>query len=155
MAIAGMILNGAYVPNNSISRADMEITPQVAVAICIAVIGGFWALAKLLMMQTFKQLDERFATQDTARTKAQEHWDMRFAQQDSARSKVQEHWDQRFAQIESLARSTDKDLLMMRGDLPNLYLRREDYIRGQSTIEAKLDAIATELKMVQIKGSKV
>ena len=39
--------------------------------------------------------------------------------------------------------------------LPNLYLRREDYIRGQSTIEAKLDAIATELKMVQIKGSKV
>lgn len=115
----------------------MEITAQVALGLCIAVITAFWALAKLLMIQTFKQLDTRFASQDAARTKAQEHWEFRFAQ------------------IEALARSTEKDLLMMRGDLPNLYVRREDYIRGQSVIEAKLDAISTELKLVQIKGGKV
>lgn len=112
----------------------MEMTAQLALGIFVAVIGGFWALAKLLMMQTLKQLDARFELQDSARSKAQEHWELRFAQ------------------IESLARGTDKDLLMMRGDLPNLYVRREDYIRGQSVIEAKLDAISTELKMVQIKG---
>ena len=112
------------------------MTPQVIVMVILAVFGGFWALVKMLMSQTIKQLDDRFKTQDVARTKAQEHW------------------EQRFTQIEALARSNEKDLLVMRGDLPNLYLRREDYIRGQSTIEAKLDAIATELKMVQIKGGK-
>lgn len=112
------------------------MTPQVIVMVILAVFSSFWALSKLLMSQTLKQLDDRFKSQDSARTKAQEHWELRFTQ------------------IETLARSNEKDLLVMRGDLPNLYLRREDYIRGQSTIEAKLDAIATELKMVQIKGGK-
>jgi hypothetical protein len=42
----------------------------------------------------------------------------------------------------------------MRGDLPERYVRREDHIRSQSVIEAKLDAISTELKMVQIKGGR-
>lgn len=114
----------------------MEITPQVAVAICIAVIGGFWALAKLLMMQTLKQLDARFSAQEEIRTKSQEHW------------------ESRFMQIESLARATEKDLLLMRGDLPNLYVRREDYIRGQTVIESKLDAVYSKLELVQIQGAK-
>ncbi|MBS0212323.1 MAG: hypothetical protein JSR26_03965 [Proteobacteria bacterium] len=35
-------------------------------------------------------------------------------------------------------------------DLPVSYVRREDYVRGQTVIEAKLDAIATELKAVQM-----
>lgn len=137
------------------------MTPQVIAMIILAVFGGFWTLSKMLMSQTLKQLDERFKSQETARTKAQENWELRFTQlddslksQDTARTKAQDHWEIRFGQLESLARSSERDLLVMRGDLPNLYLRREDYIRGQSTIEAKLDAIATELKMVQIKGSK-
>lgn len=38
--------------------------------------------------------------------------------------------------------------------LPLEYVRRDDYIRGQTIIEAKLDAIASELKLVQIRGGK-
>src|SRR3990172_4027453 len=106
------------------------------IGLCFVFIGAMWALAKLLMAQTFKQLDARFESQDLARTKAQEHWEARFGQ------------------IEALARSNERDLLTMRGDLPNIYVRREDHIRGQSVIEAKLDAISSELKMVQIKGGK-
>lgn len=112
------------------------MTPQVITTIVLAIFAAFWGLAKLLTSQTLKQLDERFTTQDTAR------------------KAVQTHWESEFTKLEVLARSNEKDLLLMRGDLPNLYLRREDYIRGQSTIEAKLDAIASELKMVQIKGGK-
>jgi hypothetical protein len=120
----------------AIAVMTMNITPQVAVAICIAVIGGYWALAKLLMMQTLKQLDARFVAQEEIRTKSQEHW------------------ESRFMQIESLARATEKDLLLMRGDLPNLYVRREDYIRGQTVIESKLDAVYSKLELVQIQGAK-
>lgn len=51
-------------------------------------------------------------------------------------------------------REVEKGLLQLRVELPERYLRREDYIRGQTTIEAKLDAIANELKLVQIQGAK-
>lgn len=35
----------------------------------------------------------------------------------------------------------EKDFLRFQADLPLNYVRREDYVRGQSVIEAKLDAL--------------
>ncbi|MEI7456592.1 MAG: hypothetical protein WCK93_07670 [Nitrosomonadales bacterium] len=112
------------------------MTLQIAVTLAIAIICGYWALAKVLLVQTFKQLDSRFASQEELRTKSQEHWELRFIQ------------------LEALTRATEKDLLLMRGDLPNLYVRREDYIRGQTVIESKLDAVYSKLELVQIQGAK-
>lgn len=51
-------------------------------------------------------------------------------------------------------RDLERSFLNLRAELPEKYVRREDYIRGQTVIEAKLDAIATELKLVQIQGAK-
>lgn len=48
----------------------------------------------------------------------------------------------------------ERDFLKHLADLPIHYVRREDYVRGQTVIEAKLDAIANELKLVQIAGGK-
>lgn len=112
------------------------MTLSIATTLAIAIICGYWALAKVLLAQTFRQLDARFASQEELRTKSQEHLELRFVQ------------------IESLARATEKDLLLMRGDLPNLYVRREDYIRGQTVIESKLDAVYSKLELVQIQGAK-
>lgn len=112
------------------------MTPEIALTLFGLVAGGYWTLAKLLMGQTIRQLDARFEAQDEARTKTQEHWELRFAQ------------------IEILARNGEKDLLLFRGDLPNIYVRRDDYIRGQSLIESKLDGIASKFDLAQIKGGK-
>ncbi|WP_374351679.1 hypothetical protein [Chitinimonas sp.] len=46
----------------------------------------------------------------------------------------------------------ERDFMNFKADLPIAYVRREDYIRGQSVIEAKLDALYSEVKLVQIKG---
>lgn len=35
--------------------------------------------------------------------------------------------------------------------MPFRYIARDDYIRGQTVIEAKLDAVAEKLEKVQIK----
>ncbi len=51
-------------------------------------------------------------------------------------------------------RGIERELLQLKADLPIHYVRREDYVRGQSVLEAKLDALFTEVKMVQIKGVK-
>lgn len=48
-------------------------------------------------------------------------------------------------------RRVDRELMQLRADLPVLYVRREDYIRGQSVLEAKLDSLAVKMENMQLK----
>lgn len=48
----------------------------------------------------------------------------------------------------------EKDVLLLRVELAERYVKRDDYVRGQTVIEAKLDAIKSELVNVQIQGAK-
>ncbi len=50
--------------------------------------------------------------------------------------------------------SIERDVLLLRVELAERYVKRDDYIRGQTVIEAKLDAIAKDLNAVQIQGAK-
>lgn len=45
--------------------------------------------------------------------------------------------------------SWKKEFMRFKADLPLNYVRREDYIRGQTVIEAKLDALYNKLEVVQ------
>ena len=47
----------------------------------------------------------------------------------------------------------DREMLQLKADLPLHYVRREDYIRGQSTIEAKLDALASKWESAQLRAA--
>ncbi|AIL10039.1 TPA: hypothetical protein ACOEOC_004223 [Stenotrophomonas maltophilia] len=51
-------------------------------------------------------------------------------------------------------REVEGELTNFRLEVAKDYVRREDYARGQSVIEAKLDAVASEIKNMQNKGSK-
>lgn len=46
----------------------------------------------------------------------------------------------------------ERELLELKAELPLNYVRREDYIRGQSIIEAKLDGLATKIENSQLRG---
>lgn len=48
----------------------------------------------------------------------------------------------------------ERDLMALRAELPEKYVRREDYIRGQSLIESKLDGLALKLENLQIREAK-
>jgi hypothetical protein len=70
---------------------------------------------------------------------------------------IQKSLDRRFLAVESQAKAwqeLEREFLRFRADLAVQYVRREDYVRGQSVIEAKLDAIASELKRVEIDGAR-
>lgn len=43
------------------------------------------------------------------------------------------------------ADDNEKSILKLRAELPLEYVRRDDYIRGQTIIEAKLDALAEKI----------
>ncbi|PAV10996.1 hypothetical protein CBG25_00930 [Arsenophonus sp. ENCA] len=45
--------------------------------------------------------------------------------------------------------SLEREFLTFKAELPIQYVRREDYVRGQTVIEAKLDALYSKLEAVQ------
>ena len=72
---------------------------------------------------------------------------------------IDKRLDERFkAQAELLDGNTakvdrlERDFLEFRADLPLHYVRREDYVRGQTVIEAKLDALYNKIELVQMRG---
>lgn len=46
----------------------------------------------------------------------------------------------------------ERELLELKADLPHRYVMRDDYIRGQSIIEAKLDGLASKVENAQLRG---
>ncbi|AOJ05120.1 hypothetical protein WS70_25730 [Burkholderia mayonis] len=78
--------------------------------------------------------------------------------QQSARDKRQE--DQLETLGKQLTRQADytarleRDFLRFQADLPLQYVRREDYVRNQTVIEAKLDAIALRFENLQLRGNQ-
>lgn len=50
------------------------------------------------------------------------------------------------------AHQLELELMKLRSELPMQYVMRDDYIRGQSIIEAKLDGLADKLEKAQLRG---
>lgn len=48
----------------------------------------------------------------------------------------------------------ERELLELKAELPERYVRREDYVRGQTVIEAKLDALYNKLELAQVRAAK-
>jgi predicted transcriptional regulator len=97
----------------------------------VALIGGFWALVKIIVSQFNKNLDVRFKAQEEVRTGAQSEWTRRFdelskGQRDQVAN--QRQLEQRF----------NKHL----ETLPLEYWRREDAIRQEVAIVSRLDGLA-------------
>ncbi len=70
-------------------------------------------------------------------------------------SQIERRFDDRLGTLADEARgwrTVERELMALRAELPERYVRREDYVRGQSVLEAKLDAVASKLELVQLQG---
>lgn len=94
------------------------------------VLGAFLSLLKLLMSQQVAQINAGFAAQD-----------LRLAAIESANREEAGNWQR-----------VERELLAFKAELPMSYVRRDDYIRGQSVVEAKLDGLATKIENAQLRG---
>lgn len=112
------------------------------VSLLLAFFGFVAGGAKVLFGQIDRRLDERFDALESARKAADA------SMQDTIRRHTDEE-GKAAAQLQAL----EREFLQFRADLPLAYVRREDYIRGQSVIEAKLDALYNKLEVVQMKGA--
>lgn len=89
----------------------------------------------------------------------QRHLDVRFAAQEEARSANHEQVQHRLGKLEESAKleagewqRVEREFLQMQRDMALQYVRREDYIRGQSVVEAKLDGLAMKIENLQLRG---
>ena len=113
-----------------------------------------WAFGTILVRQFKDSLDARFEAQDELR-------EQRDSAQDEMRKQREKALDDRFSKLDSTMREegegwrqVERDFLKFQRDMPLEYVRREDYIRGQTIIESKLDAVYSKLELVRIQGAK-
>lgn len=107
------------------------------ISLLLAFFGAVGAFGKVLLHQFEKRQAERFRSQDEARRAAQDHW------------------DQRFASIEAESKDwsrVERQFLEWKANLPMTYVMRDDYVRNQTVIEAKLDSVALRIENLQLKG---
>lgn len=100
------------------------------------------SFGQILLRQVERRLDERFLDLQKARDEAHTATLNRFAAIDQSRREEVLQWQR-----------VERDLLALRAELPTHYVRREDYVRGQTIVEAKLDALALKLENLQLRAS--
>ncbi len=108
----------------------MTIELWHVVLLSLAVLSGFWALTKIIATQfernlavNHKQIGDRLERIELVNREDASEW-----------------------------QRVERDLLRFQADLPLNYVRREDYIRGQSVIEAKLDGLADKVDKAQLRA---
>ena len=112
------------------------------ITLLLAFLSFLFAAGRLLLSQIDRRLDDRFEAIEKAREDGQASWRQTFTQ----------HLNEERRETE-LMRNIEREFLRFQADLPLQYVRREDYVRGQSVIEAKLDALYNKLEVVQMKGA--
>lgn len=96
----------------------------------IAVLGAFFALAKLMLSSQLSHIAAGFAAQNTRLEKIEQ------ASREDANN-----WQR-----------AERELLLLKAELPLNYVRREDYMQTVATIMAKLDAISLRMENILLKG---
>ena len=111
------------------------------VLLLITFLGFLFSAGKVLLSQIDRRLNERFAAMEKAREEGGRHWDEKFSTVIEQNRREAAGWSK-----------LERDFLRFQADLPLQYVRREDYVRNQTVIEAKLDAVALKIENLQLKG---
>jgi hypothetical protein len=116
---------------------NLQIEWWHVLGLVASLIGAFWALISLMVSQFNKGLDKRF-----------EVIDGRFEASELARAEANQTNKQRFDRVEDQQRILERELLSLKAELPEKYVRREDAIRSEMTLHAKFDGLAGRIDQV-------
>ena len=117
------------------------LEPWHPVLLALSILGGYWTLAKIIGTQFQRGMNERFAAQDKALEANHKSLAGRLDGIEALNRTDAMQWQR-----------VERELLKMQADMPLHYVRREDYIRGQSVIEAKIDALGSKLETAQLRA---
>ena len=118
-----------------------EVSLWQLVSLLLAFFGTVASAGKILLSQIDRRLDARFVSLEAAKESASKNWNEKFAE-------LLEHDREESRYMSEL----ERQLYTLKADMPLQYVRREDYVRNQTVIEAKLDAVALKIENLQLKG---
>lgn len=134
VAMVVLMLGGcqpAYAaPEPTMITIDLWVLLTYFAGLLAAFFAACAAAGRLLLGQFQRHMDARFVVIDE-----------KLAAIDAANKAEMAQWKQ-----------VERDLMLLKADLPLNYVRREDYTRGQSIIEAKLDGLASKIEAAQLRG---
>ena len=113
------------------------------VGLLLSFFGACALVGKLLLSQTQRHLDERFAAQETARTENHAAMDKRLDAIEQANRQEAGNWQR-----------MEREILQLKAELPLNYVRREDYVQAVATIMAKLDAMSMRFENILLRRAK-
>ncbi len=119
----------------------LELELWQFILLLLAFFGAAAGAGRLLLGQIKNQLDERFKTQEETRKSNYDQLARRLDDMDSSGREAANQWHR-----------VELEMLKIKGDFPLQYVLRDDYIRGQSIIEAKLDGLAMKVENAQLRG---
>lgn len=122
---------------------NIQVEFWQVITLALMVITGFWAVIKVTATLFQRGIDTRFQAQTTALADHSKQVNLRLDQLDNAAKADTGQWQR-----------VERELLNLKADLPLHYVRREDYIRGQSILEAKLDGLGVKLENAQLRALK-
>ena len=120
--------------------ADFWPVLALCVTVLIAVFGAIAGGSRYMLGQFQKQIDIRFDMAEESRKTATHQWDSKFLTITEAATQ----WH-----------AVELEIAKLRAELPERYLRREDFILHQSRIEAKLDGLAWKIENHQLRGDRI
>lgn len=121
----------------------LQLEMREVLLLLLAFLGFAFAAGKLLLAQIDRRLDGRFAAMEEARRTGQSHWDKQFAALAEQNRREAQGWLQ-----------LERDFLGWKAEMPIQYVRREDYVRNQTIIEAKIDGLRLSIENQYLKGLK-
>lgn len=106
-------------------------------------VAGAWVLLSVSARQFDKRLEEKFAALEAARQESSLQWQLNFDKLLRDREEEEREW-----------RRVERELNALRVELPREYVRREDHIRFETVINAKLDSVASKLDLANERTRK-
>lgn len=100
---------------------------------------AFFTLGKYMMSQQLSQIKQGFDLQ----TEALNAQNKRLERIEAASREEANNWQR-----------VERDILVLKADLPINYVRREDYVQAIATIMAKLDAMSMRFENILLRGQK-
>ena len=121
----------------------IELNLMNLIVLAIAGTSAVWALMKIIAKQAQKVINARFDLHEEKDKLNHSALDKRLDNIEAANRAEASQWQR-----------VERELLTLKAELPIHYVRREDYIRGQSVLEAKLDGLGSKLENAQLRSLK-
>jgi hypothetical protein len=119
----------------------IELEVWQLITLLIGFFGACAGAGRLLLTQMLRHIDLRFRAQEEARAANHEQVQHRLDRLEESAKVEAGEWQR-----------VEREFLEMQRDMALHYVRREDYIRGQSVVEAKLDGLAMKIENLQLRG---